>query len=145
MDIKFNKRNIFQRIFGIPATAKPVNPECWQHDAGKIVVDLKKAPELENTGGALRIEGGDLKQRVLVITGENDTYKAFQNRCTHMGHRRLDPVPGTQTVQCCSVNNPTYDDAGEPILGPAPNPIITYPVSVQNHQLIVDLEQPTEP
>lgn len=139
MEIKFNKRNIFQRIFGIPATAMPINPDCWHTDAGKIVIDLKKAPELENTGGALRVEGGDLTQRMLVVAGENDTYRAFHNRCTHLGHRRLDPVAGTDTVQCCSVNKSTFDADGQPIHGPAPEPITTYPVTVQNDQLIVDL------
>ena len=67
--------------------------------------------------------------------GEEGQYQAFQNRCTHLGHRRLDYVPGTETVQCCSVNKSTYTFDGEKIHGPAPQPIPTYPVAVGEGEL----------
>jgi len=46
-----------------------------------------------------QIRSNNLPVRVLVVYGEDGEYRAFQNRCTHMGHRRLDSVPGTSTVQ----------------------------------------------
>ncbi|RLC32026.1 MAG: Rieske (2Fe-2S) protein [Deltaproteobacteria bacterium] len=139
MEIKFLNRNIFQRIFGIPATPKFNHPDCWHFSDGKLTVDLKKVPELDKPGGAIRVEGRDLPRRILVVHGEDGNYHVFQNRCTHMGHRRLDPVPGTNTVQCCSVNKSTYDYAGTKIHGPAPKPITTYPVIVENDKLIASL------
>jgi len=139
MEIKFLKRNIFQRIFGISATSNPQDPDCWTYSNGKLTVNLKKAPELEKPGGAIRLEGGDLPQRVLVIRGEDNKFHVFQNRCTHMGHRRLDPVPGTSTVQCCSVGKSTYDLEGKNIHGPAPDPINTYPVSLEGNNLIATI------
>ena len=45
---------------------------------------------------------GTITARTLVVHGDDGTFHAFANRCRHMG-RRLDPVPGTETVQCCSV------------------------------------------
>jgi nitrite reductase/ring-hydroxylating ferredoxin subunit len=137
MEIKFLKRNIFQRIFGFPMTSKPANPDCWQYSAGKLTIDLKKAPKLKDKGGAIRLEGGNLPLRVLAITGDDGKYHAFHNRCTHLGHRRLDPVPETGTVQCCSVNKSTYDLDGRNIYGPAPNPIKVFPASVDGEQLTI--------
>lgn len=137
MDIKFLKRNVIQRILGLPRTSKPANPDCWQYTNGELKVDLSKAPELKREGGAIRLEGGGLPQRVLLISGDDGRYHAFRNRCTHLGHRRLDPVPGTATVQCCSVNKSTYDLSGKNIFGPAPGPIEKFSIrSDENHLAI---------
>ena len=140
MEIKFLKRNIFQRILGLAATSKPADPDCWQFSDGKLTIDLNKAPELKSTGGAIRLEGDNLSLRVLVVHGDDGQYHAFHNRCTHLGHRRLDPVPGTATVQCCSVNKSTYDLNGKNIYGPAPNPIKVYATSVDGDQLSIQID-----
>ncbi|MBN2126437.1 MAG: Rieske (2Fe-2S) protein [Deltaproteobacteria bacterium] len=137
MALTFLKRGIFQRIFGIPATPKPQDPNSWSYADGRLTLDLKRTPELDSAGGAVRLEGSALPGRVLLVRADDGTYRAFQNRCTHMGHRRLDPVPGTDTVQCCSVSRSTYDYAGKKIYGPAPEPIETYPVEMHEHTLII--------
>jgi len=139
MDIQFLKRGFFQRVFGIPATPKPQAPDCWTYADGKLAIDLKKAKELKKPGGALRFEGGNLPERVLVVYGKDKKYRAYRNRCTHIGHRRLDPVPGTDTVQCCSVNKSTYDVNGNKIYGPAPKPIASYPAAAKGNRLVVTL------
>jgi len=95
--------------------------------------------ELKTPGGAIRFEGKSLPKRVLVVCGEDGEYRAFHNRCTHFGHRRLDPVPGTDTVQCCSVNKSTYDSGGNKIFGPTPHPITRYPVEKDQEKLIVSI------
>jgi Rieske Fe-S protein len=56
-----------------------------------------------------------------------------------MGHRRLDYVPGTETVQCCSVSKSTYAFDGSKIHGPAPEPILTYPVEVGERELRIGI------
>lgn len=140
MEIKFLKRNIFQRIFGIPVTSKPADPNCWQFSDGKLTIDLTKTPELKSSGGAIRLEGGNLSRRILVIHGDDGQYHAYHNRCTHLGHRRLDPVPGTGTVQCCSVNKSTYELDGKNIYGPAPEPIKVYQASVDGDQLTIPVD-----
>ena len=139
MEIKFLKRSFFQRLLGKPVTSGPKDPNCWSYSEGKLSIDLKNAPELEKPGGALRFEGGDLPVRVLVFLGEEKKYHAFRNRCTHMGHRRLDPVPGTDTVQCCSINKSTYDYEGRKIYGPAPDPIINYTTTLDGDRLVVTI------
>ena len=140
MEVKFLPRNFFQRLLGIPATSKPQDPSCWQYSNGRLSIDLTKAPELGKPFGAIRLEGGSLPQRVLVIADDNGEYHAFQNRCTHLGHRRLDPVPGTATVQCCSVNKSTYDYRGKVVFGPAPSNITALTVTQEGNTLIIDRE-----
>ena len=139
MEIEFLERNFFQRLLGRPATTEPLNPDCWEYRSGSLIIDLTKAPEFDSPAGALRFEGKGLPDRVLVVKAAEDYFHAFQNRCTHFGHRRLDPVPGTRTVQCCSVSKSTYGFDGKPIYGPAPNPIALYKVRMDGAMLTVDL------
>ena len=141
MGIKFLKRSFFQRLLGISATAKPKAGDCWTYTNGKLTIDLSRASELNAPGGAARFEGDNLPVRVLVVYGEDGEYRAFHNRCTHLGHRRLDPVPGTDTVQCCSINKSTYDLGGKKIFGPAPHPITPYPVKKEQENLIVTISK----
>jgi nitrite reductase/ring-hydroxylating ferredoxin subunit len=140
MKPKFLKRNFLQRILGIPATHQPNNSDSWTYDGTNIVLDLEKALELEKPGGAIRLEGGNLPMRVLVMRDEDGKIHAFENRCTHGGHRRLDPVPGTDTVQCCSVGKSTYDYSGKRIYGPAPEDIATFPTELHDRQLVIKME-----
>ena len=137
MDIKFIKRSFFQRLLGIPATKQPGSDDCWNYANGKLTIDLSKASELKISGTAFRFEGKNLPKRVLVVCGEDGEYRAFHNRCTHLGHRRLDPVPGTDTVQCCSINKSTYDANGVKIFGPAPHPVTRYSVAEGENSLVV--------
>jgi Rieske Fe-S protein len=137
--VQFLKRSFIQRLFGIPATRSLQNPAAWRFAAGILKVDLSQAAELERPGAAVRLEGRGLPVRVLLIHGEDRRFYAFENRCTHMGHRRLDPVPGTPTLQCCSINKSTYDLDGRPIYGPAPKPLDRYPVSREENVLKITI------
>jgi nitrite reductase/ring-hydroxylating ferredoxin subunit len=141
MAVKFLNRSFFQRIFGLPATPKPIDPQCWSFGDGKVVIDLNRARELDKPGGALRVESGGLPMRMLVVRGDDGAFYAFHNRCTHIGHRRLDPVPGTGTVQCCSVGKSTYTYDGKKVYGPPTGPIKTFKVEVEGERLIVFLGQ----
>ncbi|MBW1990005.1 MAG: Rieske 2Fe-2S domain-containing protein [Deltaproteobacteria bacterium] len=130
-------RKFWQRILGIPQTGMPTDPGCWTMEDGKVVINLARAPELKEAGGALRLEGPPLPGRYLVVKGADGSYHAFENRCTHLGHRRLDPLPGGEGVQCCSVNKSTYNLSGEKLKGPAPRDVKSFPVSVEGEKLVV--------
>jgi len=137
MTIKFLNRSFFQRIFGTSATSKPLDSQCWDFSDGKILIDLNRATELKKPSGALRLEGGELPMRVLVIRGDDGKFHAFHNRCTHIGHRRLDPVAGTGTVQCCSVGKSTYTYDGKKVYGPPTGSIKTFKVEAEDDRLVV--------
>ena len=136
MTIESNKRSVIQRIFGIPATGVPADVESWSFDGTVLTVELEKIRQLSEKGGAARFEGRGLPDRVLIVNGDDGQFHAFSNRCKHMG-RRLDPVPGTGTVQCCSVNKTTYDYTGKPVFGPARGPVKTYPVTAEDGKLMI--------
>lgn len=137
MTIPSVKRHILQRILGKPATKEPVEQDCWVFEAGKLIVILDAAPELQTPGGALRLEGKALPLRVLVVYGEDGQYRAYHNKCTHFGHRRLDPIPGTGLVQCCSINKSIFDSGGEKVSGPASHSIKRFPVEQDHNKLVV--------
>jgi nitrite reductase/ring-hydroxylating ferredoxin subunit len=134
------KRTLLQRVFGIPATPEPTEPGCWGHAGGCITVDLDRAPELDAPGGAVRLEGKGMGVRVLIVRGEDGAYRAFRNRCAHLGHRRLDLAPGAATLQCCSLGKSTYALDGRRISGPASGGLTSFRSAQEGRRLIVYLE-----
>ena len=129
---------ILSRIFGISKTQKPSDPGCWGFAGGRIEIDLSRAPELSQAGGALRLEGGGLPARVLVFQGDDGRHYALRNKCAHAG-RRLDPLPGQPQVECCSVGKSRYDYSGTNLSGMAKGPVETFPVDLQNGRLIIQV------
>jgi len=130
---------LLKRILGVCATPKPADAECWRYGDGRVEVDLKRAPELAKPGGAVRLEGRGLPVRVLVVRGEDGNCRAYHNQCTHLGGRRLDPLPGTQTLKCCSVGQSVFAPDGRNVSGPAPKPIAAFTVEVQGERLLIRL------
>ena len=129
---------LLKRIFGICETPPPADEGCWHYAGGKILLKLDRAPELAPQGGAVRLEGKGLPVRVLVIHGEDGAHHALANRCTHMG-RRIDPLPGTERVECCSVSKSAFTYAGEPVGGAARRPLESFAVSVSGDELAIVL------
>lgn len=119
---------IFSRILGICKTKPPVHDDCWSYEEGNIRIDLARAPELAEVGGAVRLAGKGLPVRVLVMRAKDDRFRAFENRCTHMG-RRLDPLPDQAALQCCSVSKSTFDEKGEYISGPVEKALTPFEVT----------------
>lgn len=119
---------IFKRILGICETKYPKDAGSWNYSEGKLEIDLKRAPELSEPGGTIRLEGNGLLERVLVFHGYDGQFHALKNKCTHMG-RRLDLLDGTEQVRCCSVSKSTYDYAGQVISGRAKDAVKVFQVS----------------
>lgn len=132
------KRTILQRIFGICATQQPKDEGCWTVYGKRVEVDLARAPELSAPFGAIRMEGKKLPVRLLLVRGDGDRFHTFQNQCRHMG-RRLDPVPGTRTVQCCSIGKSTYDFTGQVMSGSAKKDIATFETTRNGERVIIQL------
>jgi len=133
------KRNIFQRILGICATRPPADEGCWKYEDGKAIVTISGAPELSRENGAIRLEGKGMPRRVLVFRGIDGRYHAFGNRCAHMG-RRLDPVPGAERVECCSIGVSSYDYGGKIVSGMVKENVPTFPVTEEEGKLSIALE-----
>ncbi len=118
----------FSRILGICSTKVPSVDSAWRYQNGRVEIDLNKAPELIPKGGAVRLEGKGLPERVLVVHGEDGAFHAFRNKCAHVGGRRLDPLPGRHSVQCCSVGKSEYDYEGKFLSGAAKKPVPVFRV-----------------
>ncbi|OHB67266.1 MAG: (2Fe-2S)-binding protein [Planctomycetes bacterium RBG_13_63_9] len=129
----------FQRLFGICQTRPPGDAGCWSAADGKIEIILDRTPELSRPGGAIRLEGPPLPQRVLVVHGRGGDFHAFPNRCTHAGHRRLDPLPGEDKIRCCSIGQSVFDYQGQRISGSARDPLEPLPVEVKDGKLVIAL------
>ena len=136
MAVKKLQRNIFQRLLGRQATPMPENNDFWSYQDGMVTIELAKSPGLSAKSSAVRLEGNGLLKKLLVVHGEDGNFYAFHNACSH-GGRGLDPVPGTNTVQCCSVGSSTFTYEGELIEGSAQTSIETLPVEMQDGSLVI--------
>ena len=123
---------------GIPLTDEPENPNAWTYAEQIVTVSLSQIPELTPTGSAVRIEGESLPQSLLVVHGDDNNYYAYKNACTHAG-RKIDPIAGTLTLECCSASGSTFDYDGNVLSGPASAPLTLYPVTVNAGELVIDL------
>jgi nitrite reductase/ring-hydroxylating ferredoxin subunit len=133
---------IIKRLFGICKTKKPVNPDCWRHVNGRVEVDLGLAGELVLPGDAIRLEGGDLGgEKILVLIGQDGEYRVYKNRCTHAGHRRIDPLPGEPLLRCCSVSKSTFDYEGKVVSGPTQEPLTVLDSEVADGKLVIRLDK----
>lgn len=137
MSEKTLHRNIFQRLLGICKTKQPSDSNSWILEKNQIVIDLDKMSELSQPDSAVRLELDTFPNRVLVIHTANDGFFAFRNKCTH-AKRRMDLIPGTDQVQCCSVGKSIFSKSGKIVSGSAKKPIITYPVKKEENQLIIE-------
>jgi len=130
---------LFKRLLGICETRPPADAGCWNCAGGKIEIDVERAVELSRAGGAIRLEGSPLPCRLLLLHGNDGKFHAFPNRCTHIGHRRLDPLPGEDKIRCCSVGKSVFDYDGRRISGSARKPLKPFRVELDGGRLVVFL------
>jgi nitrite reductase/ring-hydroxylating ferredoxin subunit len=128
-----------KRLFGICETPLPADGAGWEYAEQTLRLQLDRTPELAQPGGAVRLEGKGLPKRVLVVHGEDGGYHAFGNHCTHMG-RRIDPLPGSGRIECCSVSKSTFTYSGEPVGGAARKPLEVFPVSAAGNELTIPVK-----
>ena len=130
--------SFFSRILGICQTKPPADAGSWTAQGNQVVIDLAKAPEVANPGGAIRLEGQGLAQRLLLFRGEDGALHAFVNKCTH-GGRRLDPLPGQDNIQCCSVGRSVFDYQGRRISGSAKKDLSPLQVEEKEGRAVIEL------
>jgi len=130
--------SLIKAALGICETG-PLDDSFWAVEDGKVRVKLDQMPAPLAKGGSTYLRGKGLSMPVFLMRSEDDQYLAFENRCSHFGHRKLDPVPGENKIRCCSVFHSTYDLDGNKLTGPAPNPLKRYTVEQSNGELVITL------
>jgi nitrite reductase/ring-hydroxylating ferredoxin subunit len=93
---------------------------------------------LRRPGGAARLEGTPLPDRLLVVHGTDGRFHAYVNRCTHMG-RRIDPAEAGGELRCCSVSHSRFGYDGQPAAGPAKKSLTVLPVRSDGDRLRLTL------
>jgi len=131
-------KDIFKSILGICETA-PLGDTLWRLEKNTVRIAVDRVADLQKPDGAVYLKGKGLKYPILVVKTADGNYLAFKNRCTHVGHRKLDPVPGQAALRCCSVNHSMYDYKGKRLSGPAKKDLDTYRVSLENGELVLTL------
>lgn len=131
----------FSRLLGRCATPLLEDASAWRIAEGTLELDLAKVRALETPGAAIRIEGDGLPERILVVHGTDDAFHAFPNRCKHAG-RRMDPLPGSPQIECCSVGRSTYDYTGHRLSGSAEEDLDALEVTRAGETLKIALPAP---
>ena len=138
MELSDPNHSVWGALKGEPLTQLPQIADAWTYDSGTLTIDLVNLPELDAPGGAVRLEGSNLPDPILVFLGDDSRHYAFKNVCPHAG-RMIDPIAGTLTLECCSMSSSTFDYMGSVLSGPAPEPLERYPVSVLEDSLVIVL------
>jgi nitrite reductase/ring-hydroxylating ferredoxin subunit len=130
---------LLKQILGICSTGTPEDADCWTNNGDHISVGLNRAREILRPGGAIRLEGKGLSQRILLFHGLDGCFYALKNTCSHIGGRRIDPTLEHNRLSCCSLSGSVYNYRGDVVSGPARKPLESYNVSVENGRLVIDL------
>ena len=131
--------DFIKSLLGICET-KHLNPHLWSlEDKQKIRVKLSETAGLFANQKGVYLTGKGLHKPILLIKTDDGRYLAFTNRCTHLGHRKLDPVPGKPVLRCCSMNHSTFDYEGKRLTGPARHPLSRHEVEQSNGDLLIRL------
>jgi nitrite reductase/ring-hydroxylating ferredoxin subunit len=128
--------SFWKSVLGICET--PPLTRGWYVESGEAVLDLDAAPALRRPGGAARLEGTPLPDRLLVVHGTDGRFHAYVNRCTHMG-RRIDPAEAGGELRCCSVSHSRFGYDGQPAAGPAKKSLTVLPVRSDGDRLRLTL------
>jgi len=125
----------FKAILGKCET-KPLSPELWSVEGGKVVVKLSQKPDAIPKGGAAYLQGKGLQEPLLIVHTDDDKYLSFTNRCPHM-KRKIDPVAGEAKLRCCSVFHSKFDYDGKPLSGPAKESLKRHQVELSQGNLVL--------
>lgn len=118
---------------------KPLSPDLWMLEGSTARVKLSLKRDVISRGGGGYLEGKGLRRPILVVRADDDRYLAFTSRCTHMAHRKIDPVPGQRLLRCCSVFHSTFDYEGKRLSGPARDPLTRHEITMDKGDLLIKL------
>ena len=99
---------------------------------GAIRVSPDRQPGLAE-GGFLRLQPAGYPGQVYLLALEDGSYAAVSPICTHQGCTVN--VEGERLV--CPCHGSTYDRAGRLLRGPAPEPLRSFPVRVEEDGTII--------
>ena len=122
---------IFKSIFGICNSPK-LNETLWHYENN--VITIEESVFNDQNAAGVYMKGQGLLKPVLLYRGDDDALHAVQSVCPH-AKRKIDPIPGSGKLRCCSLMHSTFDYNGKKLSGPAHGDLTIYPISQQNGQI----------
>ena len=119
---------IFRALLGICNSPK-LDESLWTYTDDEIILEESAFDNCNVVGVYLKGQG--LASPVLLYRGDDQVLRAAKNVCPH-AKRKLDPLPGSSKLRCCSINHSTFDYEGNKLSGPATGNLTIYPVKVEN-------------
>jgi cytochrome b6-f complex iron-sulfur subunit len=101
----------------------------------KFEIDLNKHPKLKEVGGSETFQSDNKK--IIVLHPDENGYKAFENKCTHMGGQ-VSYRPKDGFMQC-ALHGSRFDIEGRVVKGPAEKPLTELRTSLDKNLLAVYL------
>jgi len=111
-----------------------IEPESVTQGIERIIIDLSKAPSLDQNGRAAYVDSQDGNLKIIVVRVKKNAFYALSRFCTH-GRQAISYVTERKLLQCNSYNHSLFNLDGSVWKGPAPNPIPAYPVEYSKGQL----------
>lgn len=106
-----------------------------------ILVDTAEFNTTQNGKKTFRqyiiVRNDDLKFPICVYRFNESDYSALWMQCAHQGAE----VQVAGSYLQCPAHGSEYDNRGRVTNGPATNDLRTFPVTVNNHQLFIDLRK----
>jgi len=125
--------SFFKALCGICYSPKLDN-SLWQYQDGTLL--LKREDYEKQNSMGVYMTGGGLPNPVLLFRGNDGVLYAIKNVCSHM-RRKIDPVPGSNTLRCCSVMHSSFDYSGRKLSGPANKDLVAYDLSQKGHDILI--------
>ena len=83
---------------------------------------MSKVSKLRRVGGAAKIVHPKLTERIIVVHPTEARYVALSGLCTHRG-RPLEYVHAKKQLRCINFGHSRFSLKGEPLGGPASQPL----------------------
>jgi Rieske Fe-S protein len=120
---------------GAALEAAEKNITQYAVEDSNLIIDLNRHPNLKEAGGSETFRAG--KKKIIVLHPDEKNYKAFENKCTHMGGQ-VSYRPKDGFMQC-ALHGSRFDIEGHVIKGPAEKPLTELRTSLDKDQLTVYL------
>jgi nitrite reductase/ring-hydroxylating ferredoxin subunit len=102
-----------------------------------LLVDLKEFKTKKGVRSYVIVRHEDLQYPVCVYRVEENKYNALLMRCTHQGAELQ--VSGDQLT--CPAHGSSFDKSGKVTQAPASTDLRSFPVTIVNEQLFIDLRK----
>jgi cytochrome b6-f complex iron-sulfur subunit len=120
---------------GAALEAAEKNITQYAVEDSNLIIDLGRHPKLKEVGGSETFQAD--KRRIIVLHPDEKNYKAFENKCTHLGgqvsYRHKDGF------MQCALHGSRFDIEGRVVKGPAEKPLTELRTSLDKDQLTVYL------